>query len=516
MKTASILGAASFLFQAVIGNETEVTKNKSRYPRHQLYGNKAEARSNHDIDSSRKLDDLDLAPGAVTRIIGGIPVCPKNKYPFMVYVCWCNWSAICRYSGCGGTLVAPNVVLTAAHCGPMVFVKIGLYDLADWSEAETFTVVEHLPHPNHYNSYSFDYQLLRLSGNSSYEPVVLDNGEVPLTAGDDAIAIGWGDTNADNEVYQSSNILLEVELDIDSREVCDNAHGRLSRNSTLCASRDGKDACQGDSGGPLIDKATMKQIGITSFGKGCAIPGSPGAYAKVQDQICWINENIARFSAPNPAPTPTPDWVCDDYSNWADLYGDTCAWYEANEQPGCGAVGHLYDGGAGTAQEACCYCGGGNHSPPCSPNPVPPTPPPTPLSDQSQCYEVPRKRYNFVNVRGEIKSSKCNRLAILNQNQISDRCEMSNPTEGFIEAKIACPVTCQQCGADGCYEKGNDKFFWRTRRNKSLTKSCLHLKRRMNNMHLWNEEKVAKFCNRSTPDETPNGNTACPISCGAC
>merc|ERR1719253_2393926 len=78
----------------------------------------------------------------------------------------------------------------------------------------------------------------------------------------------------------------------------------------LCAAREGKDACQGDSGGPLIDKITGKLVGITSWGYGCADPNYPGVYAKVQDQIVWIQETIALLTSPIVPPTSAPTVPC--------------------------------------------------------------------------------------------------------------------------------------------------------------------------------------------------------------
>lgn len=51
---------------------------------------------------------------------------------------------------------------------------------------------------------------------------------------------------------------------------------------------------------------------------------------------------------------------CSNYPNWMDAYGDGCAWYEANDDPGCPYYGNTYDGGQGLPNQACCHCGGGN------------------------------------------------------------------------------------------------------------------------------------------------------------
>lgn len=61
----------------------------------------------------------------------------------------------------------------------------------------------------------------------------------------------------------------------------------------ICARADGKDSCQGDSGGPMIDKKTKKQLGVVSWGIGCARPEYPGVYSNIANQKSWIVNNMA-------------------------------------------------------------------------------------------------------------------------------------------------------------------------------------------------------------------------------
>merc|ERR1712150_90655 len=90
----------------------------------------------------------------------------------------------------------------------------------------------------------------------------------------------------------------------------------------ICAADDGKDSCQGDSGGPLIVRADDSdedvQVGIVSWGKGCAKPGYPGVYARVSEKIDWINEQIA---AGEPPEDTNDDWWDDWLSDWSNDYG---------------------------------------------------------------------------------------------------------------------------------------------------------------------------------------------------
>jgi len=227
-------------------------------------------------------------------IVNGVEVNPPFKYPFMV-----------DSGGCGGTLIEPNVVLSAAHCAAISVFRIGRHDKNDNSEQyETFTALEKVPHPNYNsNTLDYDYMLVKLSGSSTRTPATIDRGDIPLDAGTDVVAIGWGATSAGGG---GSSKLLEVEVDVYSQASCQASYsGNVISPRMVCAARAGKDACQGDSGGPLIDLSTSKLVGVVSWGIGCANPNYPGVYAKVRDQIEWIDATIADFNAP-PAPTPAP------------------------------------------------------------------------------------------------------------------------------------------------------------------------------------------------------------------
>ena len=288
-----------------------------------------------------------LAP----RIVDGTEVNPKFKYPYMVYG-----------GGCGASLVAPNVLLSAAHCFNAInSVQIGRHNLLDNSENyESFTIVEKVPHPNYDSrTLEYDFMMLRMSGSSSRTPVVLDDGSVFLNAGRDVIPMGWGTTSSGGA---GSNVLLEAEVDLYSKAQCQSAYGasRIT-DRMVCAARPGRDSCQGDSGGPMIDKATGKQVGVVSWGFGCADARFPGVYAKVQDQIDWIEQYIDQWSdGPSPPPPTPPSGDCTDVSDWTDIYGDGCEWYETNDSEDCPNYGDLWANEDGkTSNEACCHCGGG-------------------------------------------------------------------------------------------------------------------------------------------------------------
>ncbi|KAK4321020.1 hypothetical protein Pmani_008128 [Petrolisthes manimaculis] len=94
-------------------------------------------------------------------------------------------------------------------------------------------------------------------------------------------------------VGSSPSILQEVALNLITTGSCaSQVTIPDDQNQVVCALTPNKDTCQGDSGGPLVVQlcdGRWAQIGITSYGVGCARPNNPGVYAKVPFFTDWIS-----------------------------------------------------------------------------------------------------------------------------------------------------------------------------------------------------------------------------------
>ena len=245
------------------------------------------------------------------KIIGGITALPGEK----------PWMASLQIDGehfCGGSLIDSNWVLTAAHCiedlrpsdENALRVRVGITDLEDSGSGATRTVSKIIPHPGYAQGEAADIALLRLG------EAVTDIAFLPMATssvmttsgfpGQIASVSGWGNISIEGESFPRQ--LRNVMVPLVSNEVCNQpqSYGGEIADTEICAGYDqgGRDSCQGDSGGPLVvnHEGEAHQVGVVSWGDGCALPNKYGVYARVESFTDWVQQAIASNSGGDGTP----------------------------------------------------------------------------------------------------------------------------------------------------------------------------------------------------------------------
>ncbi|KAL3276636.1 hypothetical protein HHI36_012008 [Cryptolaemus montrouzieri] len=242
------------------------------------------------FDDENLLPDLPELDG---RIIGGTPA---NIYqlPYQVSL------QLSRQHICGGSIIHPSYILTAAHCvdgqsSRKFTVRAGS---SHTSGGGTISRVCSIRKHSSYNDYNQDNDIavLKLCNSlpigDGIQKVALPEQNEVTHDGSVATVSGWGYTSEGSG--EITRTLQQVQVPLVNQVACRRLYrgtGSITENM-ICAgetAEGGKDSCQGDSGGPLVQQG--KQIGVVSWGYGCARPRYPGVYTRISKYRNWIKSH---------------------------------------------------------------------------------------------------------------------------------------------------------------------------------------------------------------------------------
>ena len=279
---------------------------------------------------------LQAEPTRQLRIIGGENV-QMSLYPWMVSIYFEADSGNNMGHLCGGSLISPTWILTAAHCIKetvkgekgekgekgyerdyqnkieKISVRFTTYDNKVFSDKSSKAIKKVVVHPDWIPNWKKnenndnDIALLELEEPiTTVKPLALNSSTNKNNLPNNAMVIGWGAIENEKILAPEVNVLKQVRLPLVSNEICHAAGGINITNKHICAGIfiGGKDSCKGDSGGPLFVQYGNKwvQIGIVSTGTSdtCANQGHYGVYTRLSEYNNFIKQHVTEGLASLP------------------------------------------------------------------------------------------------------------------------------------------------------------------------------------------------------------------------
>jgi secreted trypsin-like serine protease len=239
-------------------------------------------------------------PDSPTRIVGG-QVTWQGEIP---------WQVSLQYNGrhfCGGSVISDQYILTAAHCSvaswaSQMKVRVAAHNLKKTESFDKVIDVEKVIVHESYDDSKIDNDVAllklktKLTFSSDLQPICLSSADKDTDFnGIDAQVSGWGTLRSGGS---SPDVMHKVTVPMVTTAQCKSAYGSSQiLPGMICAgylNEGGKDSCQGDSGGPLsaVVDGSWTQIGVVSWGRGCALADYPGVYASVAYFKDWISSKM--------------------------------------------------------------------------------------------------------------------------------------------------------------------------------------------------------------------------------
>ncbi|WP_370942805.1 trypsin-like serine protease [Amycolatopsis sp. cg5] len=230
-----------------------------------------------------------------TNVVGGTRAA-QGEFPWMVRLSM----------GCGAALYSRQIVVTAAHCvsrtgaNTSITATFGVVDLQSSAAVKIKSTYVHRS-PTYDTSTGGDWALIKLASPAPASIPLLPLAETKAFDNGTFDIIGWG---AASEGGAQQRYLLKAKVNFVTDATCKAAGGSYSgliANAEICAGNipnGGIDTCQGDSGGPMFRKdnaGAWVQVGIVSWGEGCARKGKPGVYTEVSTFASAIKAAAAKL-----------------------------------------------------------------------------------------------------------------------------------------------------------------------------------------------------------------------------